>query len=160
MKQRLFVLYGRQDSGKTRTIKKACKKFLASANAQPSVSEGNIDGEGDIVYAVTKNDINVGFSSSGDNRAEVEKGLKALKDCEIVVCATRGRGESMHYIYRYIDKTDHQLYWIRQPVLDAYYEKGREGAATKVDVMRYRKKRNRIVVDLILDILKVELDAA
>lgn len=163
MKQHLFALYGRGDSGKTCTIKDACRQFVASADAPPSVSEGNLDGEGDIVYAVTKNGTKVGFSSSGDNRAEVEKGLKKLKGCRIVVCATRARftkDGSMHAVYHHVERGGHKLYWIRQPVLDADYEKGHEGAAGKVDVERYRKKHNRAVVDLILDILTKELDVA
>lgn len=158
MKQRLFVLYGRQDSGKTCTIKKACELFSAQENTSILSCE-KVDEE-DIVCVVEINGTKVGFSSSGDIREHVENGLKALKDCQIVVCATRQKGPSMHYIYEYIGNTDHQLYWIRQPVLDAYYENKHTGAASKVDVEGYRENHNQLVVDLILDVLAKDVDTA
>lgn len=155
MNQRLFVLYGRQNSGKTCTIKKACELFSAQENASVLSCE-RVDE--DVVCIVEINGTKVGFSSGGDTLKQVRDGLNKLKECGIIVCATRGRGPSMHYIYKYIDKTD-QFYWIRQPVLDAYYEGKHTGAAAKVDVGRYRKKHNRVVIDLILDILAKEVGA-
>jgi len=158
MNQRLFVLYGRQNSGKTCTIKKACELFSAQENASVLSCE-KVDEE-DMVCIVEINGTKVGFSSGGDIREHVENGLVKLKDCEIVVCATRQKGPSMHYIYEYIGSTGHPLYWIRQPVLDAYYEGRHTGAAAKVDVGRYRENHNQIVVDLIFDILAKEVNTA
>ena len=159
MKQHLFALYGRGASGKTTTIKCACKLFADNAGAGIEGWDGQIDNNEDIVCFVETNGVRVGFSSGGDTLEAVRDGLNELteKGCKIVVCATRTSGETLDPVYEHIKENTHQLYWIRQAVLDAKYEDGHEGAVA-VDMKPYRKKVNKVVTDFILALVNAELN--
>ena len=159
MQKHIFALSGPSDSGKTTTINDACELFGNIKGVEKLFCDPNPKStEEDFVRGYKINGIHVGFSSGGDWEGAVEYGFKKLKDYEIIVCATRTKGEPIKYIKRYTKNNKYHLFRIHQPVLHAYYEIGNGSADANLDREEYYSKRNEIIVDLILALVNAELN--
>jgi hypothetical protein len=100
MEKTIIAVYGRQNEGKSDTIKRVCRTILAHyPKAVPSEVPTY---EGDIFMHIELLGIKIGFSSKGDppevatSYNEVWK--LAETGCQIIICATRTRGATTYKI--------------------------------------------------------------
>lgn len=106
MQKVLFRVYGRPASGKTTAINLAFDKFKERHPNATCVLPYENDGHGDILVAVEVKGISVGFSSIGDDVAQIKENLQKLreKNCDIIVCATRTHGGTKDAVMEFNDE--------------------------------------------------------
>jgi hypothetical protein len=115
MNKTIIAIYGRAGEGKSTSIKLACKKLLRDyPNATPPI-EGVKD-NGDILTVITLGDVKIGFESQGDPKSRMirEDTLRQLanQDCQIIICATRTRSETVRKVDQIANEFDYHTLWL------------------------------------------------
>ncbi|WP_421853380.1 hypothetical protein [Marinomonas sp.] len=106
--ERVFVLYGTSNSGKTSTLNELIEILRVSSDE--IILDDNIDNN-DHRFVCFANGKYVGVSTQGDCGTQVQEHLDVIeKHCNIIFCATRTRGITCaHVVERFGDK----LTWIQ-----------------------------------------------
>ena len=97
-KPTIIVLRGPADSGKTTTIKEVNKKLIAlgAEMIQPKYIE---ESGGDFAAKLRFRGKTIGIVSTGDLRKYQKDFFDSIgNDCDIYVCASRTKGETVKYI--------------------------------------------------------------
>ncbi|MGE4455274.1 MAG: hypothetical protein AB7D92_12175 [Sphaerochaeta sp.] len=123
--EKVIGLYGKGDSGKSRTLY-LLAKLLIENGALLLRSTENIDffndnplrASGttcDFRAVFTLNDKIIGITSKGDNDKEMESNLQFLKEgaeCDIVFSATLSRGVTTNALFSYAEDHSAVLIWV------------------------------------------------
>lgn len=115
MNKTIIAVYGRASEGKSTSIKLACRKLLRDfPNAVPPV-EG-VNDNGDILTVITLGDIRIGFESQGDPKSRMisEDTLRQLanQECDIIICATRTRSETVRKVDEIANEFGYHTLWL------------------------------------------------
>jgi hypothetical protein len=137
MQRTIITVYGRANEGKTSTIRKIVGLLRAKFPKATLSSEPNPQEELlltiDIPYLQGAKNVRIGIESAGDPngrmvnedtlgafaRPKTEDNL--LGGCDIIICTTRTRGETMHLVQRISNEHDYHLLWTSSnfsPTLD------------------------------------------
>ena len=121
MNKTIIAIYGRENEGKSETIKKVCKILLRDfPNAIPSSTPNYL---GDILLAIQLSKIKIGIESQGDPNSRMLNNdtIKKLADseldselggCDIIICATRTNGKTVKKVDEIADKYNYHTLWI------------------------------------------------
>lgn len=95
--KKIFILYGQQNCGKTKTVKKVFSEVQKKDNV--IVENLNSKLRTEIFNIVSLAKIRIGFSSMGDVRKKACDRLAILcrKNCDVIICAARGTQK--HSVY-------------------------------------------------------------
>ncbi|WP_046755755.1 hypothetical protein [Kordia jejudonensis] len=121
MNRTIIAVYGRQGKGKSDTIKKAALLLIEqNPDANTTIK---YDFKYDILLTIQIGSIKIGFESQGDPKSRMitEDTLRQLADdklnpeignCDIIVCASRTRGETVWKVDQIADEYDFHTLWI------------------------------------------------
>ena len=101
---KILVLYGRSNVGKTGTLLKLMDILHLKgsvAKTQPYLS--SIDKTEIIIY----NGKRIGITSRGDDKKTLEKSFIDMGECDLYICASRTKGETINYINAF----QAEVYW-------------------------------------------------
>ena len=140
----LIVLRGRAKCGKTTAIKITRDKLLALGAKVIFTDPVEKPGE-DIVIKLEFRGKKIGIVSSGDARKWQEIFFRAVgEDCDIYICATRSKGETISFIREKFPKS--AIYWHKKHAIDR--EK------TQVELSEeFNEKVNQYEADIIVESL-------
>lgn len=115
MNKTIIAIYGRAEEGKSTAIKLACRKLLRDfPNAVPP-AEG-VNDNGDILTVITMGDVKIGFESQGDPKSRMirEDTLRQLANqgCQIIICATRTRSETVRKVDEIANEFGYHTIWM------------------------------------------------
>lgn len=121
MKKTIIVLYGRQNEGKSHTLKTVCSTLLSTYPQAVPSEQPNY--RGDILVNIDIDEIRIGIESEGDpngrlvrdntlSRLADKKLDPSLGDCDIILCATRTRGKTVRVIEDIADTYDYHTIWL------------------------------------------------
>jgi hypothetical protein len=111
--EQIIVLSGRSNIGKSNTIKIVYERLLTKY-PYPSliILPDTLAETGKEIWVVIKiNGKRIGIESRGDNRTLVENALSIFVDykCDIILCASRTRGESWDAIQAFGSAHDYNI---------------------------------------------------
>jgi len=114
MKKIIIAVWGRGSVGKTTTIKEVYKMLLEKYKDSEEIYNKSAQVEIEVVLRI--NGHLVGLVSKGDPGSGLDERLKILVTigCEVIVCATRTRGNTEDYVNSY--KPDYSIEWLEQAV--------------------------------------------
>ena len=109
MNKTIIAIYGRQEEGKSATIKLAFQHL--TTKYPNAIFDRHLNMSGDILTVVELNGTKIGFESQGDPNSRIisQDTLRKLADqsfdavlggCDIIICATRTEGNT-------VKKVDH-----------------------------------------------------
>ena len=106
MKNTIFVLQGKSNTGKTQTIKKIYNLlYNQHFNTRTTDYINPVAPDFDIFSADIRtilkiNNINIGFESQGDPNSRLENSLEFFieKECQMIICGARTRGMTNDWI--------------------------------------------------------------
>lgn len=118
IKQKLIIaLYNRGTTGKSTTIKKVYEKLKSGF---PEISmytyyNNNLD-QGDISIMLFIKNILIGIESQGDPGSRVLRSIPTFveNNCDIILCATRTRGETVKVVQLY--EKEFEIKWIKKEI--------------------------------------------
>lgn len=113
----ILSVWNTAGKGKSQTIRELARLLLASYPAYVSIDPITISipPDRDFLIVVEVDGIRVGIASQGDPGTGLERKLRKLADefnCDIIVCATRTRGESVKIVDRVANDYDYNTIWI------------------------------------------------
>jgi hypothetical protein len=110
--KRAIALRGRADSGKTYTISKVYELLKAK---YPAFKEEDFKITVDIRVILIINGFRIGIESQGDPDSRLENSLNLFikKKCDVIVCATRTRGQTVEAVEK-LSKFDYEIKWLEQ----------------------------------------------
>lgn len=109
MKKRIIVLYNKSNSGKSTIFKNVdeliSKKYKDCKNT-------TLHNNYDICKIYNINGISVGIESQGDPGSRLNESLKCFneKKCDIIICTSRTKGETVNSIVAY-EKFGYEILW-------------------------------------------------
>lgn len=121
MNKTIIAVYGRQNEGKSETIRKVCELLIANfPNAVPNPSV--IHYNGDILVTIQLGAIKIGLESQGDPNSRMisEDTLAKLADkninpvlggCDIIVCATRTKRGTVDKVDSIANQYNYHTLW-------------------------------------------------
>lgn len=117
MNKTIIAVYGRAGEGKSSTIKLVCQKLLNEfPNATSSIPKEEISYSGDILLIITLGSVRIGIESQGDPKSRMitEETIKYLAEekCDIILCATRTSGETVHIVDEIANSHDYRTLWL------------------------------------------------
>ena len=100
MKKFIIANHGQSNKGKSESIKNVAKIILAK-NPQANSAPDPVDYTYDIRVLITIGKIKIAIDSQGDPNTGLFDRLEewALKNCEIILCTIRTRGETEDAVY-------------------------------------------------------------
>ena len=107
--ERIIVLYGAANRGKTTTLK-ILMGLLTLVSESYDVWQETDDAWGRFVV----NDRKVSICTSGDNEYVVKDNIKNYKDCDIFVSASRTKGGSVNEIEKFAEKKKVEIDWVEK----------------------------------------------
>lgn len=141
----IIVISGKNNTGRTRSIKEACHLFSGLPKVK-KISDGDIECAGDIIHAFEINKIKVGFISSGEVVDDIKKNLdlKLIKKCNIIVCASRASKKTRTVIKDHAKENKYKTCWIGKLT-------ARDGDLCGVDdIKKYQNDCNTTLAELIV----------
>lgn len=123
MNKTIIAVYGGQNEGKSETIKNVCRLILDNFPiAVPSTPKELIDYTTDILIVIKIGSIKIGIESQGDPNSRMfwDNTIEKLADdnldpqlgsCDIILCATRTRGETMTKVREIAQKYSYYTIW-------------------------------------------------
>jgi hypothetical protein len=110
--KRAIALKGRANSGKTYTISKVYELLKAK---YPAFKEEDFKITVDIRVILIINGFRIGIESQGDPDSRLEKSLNLFikKECDVIVCATRTRGQTVEAVEK-LSKFGYDFKWFEQ----------------------------------------------
>lgn len=120
----IIAVYGRQNEGKSETIKNVCKILLANfPNVIPSIPIQDINYNSDILLTIQLGTILIGIESQGDpnSRMIYDDTVKDLvnQKCDIIICATRTDGMTVQKVDNIAASFQYRVIW-----KSSYYNSG------------------------------------
>lgn len=121
MNKTIIAIYGRQNEGKSETIKNVCRLLIANfPNAIPNPL--SINYHGDILVTIQLGAIKIGIESQGDpnSRMLYEDTIRKLADfnldptlggCDIILCATRTEGKTVNKVDAIATQYNYHTLW-------------------------------------------------
>lgn len=114
-KKSIIAIYGRQNEGKSEIIKRVCQLLIANhSDAIPSSQI--VDYNTDVLLTIQIGTIKIGIESQGDpgtrmlNEGEsIEQLAKTV--CDIIICVSRSRGETVNRIDEVANKYGYETIW-------------------------------------------------
>ncbi|WP_139123450.1 hypothetical protein [Aliivibrio fischeri] len=106
--QLVYALYGASNTGKTTSLKYLTKKL-----EEVAIPCYHTPIDDDFCVSFIIKGMKVGIISGGDNRQIIESGLEKINDgknCDIIFCAARTRGQTTHYLMDIFKKNE--LRWV------------------------------------------------
>jgi RNase H-fold protein (predicted Holliday junction resolvase) len=110
--KRAIALKGRADSGKTFTISKVYELLKAK---YPPIEEEDFKIASDIRVILIIKGFKIGIESQGDPDSRLKNSLNLFikKECDVIVCATRTRGQTVEAVEK-LSKFDYEIKWLEQ----------------------------------------------
>ena len=106
---KIIALWGKHDSGKTNTM-----KFLRDILLKRGAKETKIVDEYDFISVFDFQDKKVGVISGGDTKDILTGNFGKLpKDCDVVICPSRTKGETVHYLEEFVFNQE-DLIWVKK----------------------------------------------
>lgn len=120
MKKTIIAIYGRQNEGKSETIKQACKIILETfPNAIASINPVNYSW--DIFLTIKIENWKIGFVSQGDPNSEaIREGTvgkladpddKEFGACDIIICASRTKATTVDILEEVSKRHNFHIIW-------------------------------------------------
>ena len=99
----LIAVRGVANRGKSASIKEV---YLLLKRAYPGAEFEDIFIGADITAIITINGLKVGVESQGDPNSRLFKSLPHFvrRGCQVIICATRTRGETVDLVNKYADR--------------------------------------------------------
>lgn len=116
-KKLLLGVFGASERGKTQTLSKLIDKFESdksySIPFELKVSELS---SSDEIAIFEKSGIKIGISTEGDYQEIVDKTVRKLINygCDLIVTATRTKGETTNLINQLADKYCYEMQWFEK----------------------------------------------
>lgn len=111
--KKIIVLYGRAKTGKTSTL----NLLIEFLDKNKKVEENHLteDRRVSIFYGNKK----IAITTCGDNGFELKENIKYFEeeDCDILVTATRTRGETTEILNDYAKEINTKIVWIEKTFL-------------------------------------------
>lgn len=126
MNQKIVILSGKRNCGKTTTIKLIYKLLLKKhPNAKKVLEKTYGD---DVLIVLNINEKIIGISSQGDHKKYVEKHLKTLMDenCSLILTATRTREGTIEAVKHYCPPFQMKRYIQKYPDKNNYISSNQE----------------------------------
>lgn len=115
MNKTIIAVYGRASEGKSTSIKSACRKLLRDFPNAVAPAKG-VNDNGDILTVITLGDVRIGFESQGDPKSRMisEDTLRQLanQECDIIICATRTRSETVRKVDEIANEFGYHTLWL------------------------------------------------
>ncbi|MBO4473025.1 MAG: hypothetical protein IJT04_02960 [Bacteroidales bacterium] len=112
---KIIALFGIGNSHKTTSIKLFFDQYVNLKNGFTNINDMSEAGRKDIIITAIYNEkIKVGIASQGDSRWFLEKEFEVLKDCEIVICACRTKGNGPSFLKEKATETNGGIIWIEK----------------------------------------------
>lgn len=113
MNKTIIGIYGPSGQGKSSTIKRVCQLILANFPAA-SHNPITIDYSVDIFVVITIGKVTVGIESQGDPNSRLAESLKEFvnQNCDLIVCATRTSGQTVHAVEKMYSKHGYENIWV------------------------------------------------
>lgn len=117
----IIVIYGRQNEGKSETIKRICQLILSDfPYARPSKTP---DYSGVILLSIQIGNIKIGIESQGDPNSRMlnQDTIRKLADknedpilggCDIIICTTRTGGKTVHKVDEIANDYAYHTLWM------------------------------------------------
>ncbi len=114
MEKTIIAVYGSQQKGKSETIKNIYQLILPDPNASLLELEKENNFKQDILLTIQFGNFVIGLESQGDPYGRSKQTLPRLakKGCDIIVCASRTRGETVNIINKVAEDHDYHTLWI------------------------------------------------
>lgn len=114
-KKLIIAVYGRQDEGKSETIRRVYD-LLMQTKPTP-VLDREVPIAGDILVILTMaNGLRIGIESQGDPKSRMiyERTVRHLAElnCDIIICASRTRGETVWEVDIIANEFGYSTLWI------------------------------------------------
>ncbi|WP_456105072.1 hypothetical protein [Prevotella sp.] len=105
----IIVLYRRANTGKTTTLNYLIGLLDKSKEEMQSLTK-------DRRVTISYGNKSIAVTTQGDNKYEIEENIKFFEneDCDILVTATRSRGQTTDGIYEYHKKINAKIIWIEK----------------------------------------------
>lgn len=140
---KIIALWEKHDSGKTSTI-----KFLRDILLKRGAKEEKIVEENDFISVFDFQNKKVGVISGGDTKEILNANMNLLpKDCDVVICPSRTKGETVHYLEALVCKQE-DLIWV---------EKARIKNNGKYSVQKEENIINLVQAEVLFEELKLQL---
>tara|TARA_R110000868_G_scaffold396876_1_gene669269 strand:+ start:9604 stop:10062 length:459 start_codon:yes stop_codon:yes gene_type:complete len=115
--KKIFVLKGKDGSGKTTKINTIADWIIKTYNVQNTIGLDVTNFQKDTFGILTIGKLKIGINSAGDNEGEVKK-LDLLTekhenelDVDIIICACRTKGKGRKYI---VDNYNYSNGWLQK----------------------------------------------
>ena len=105
----IIVLYRRANTGKTTTLNYLIGLLDKSKEEMQSLTK-------DRRVTISYGNKSIAVTTQGDNKYEIEENIKFFEkeDCDILITATRSRGQTTDAIYKYHKEINAKIIWIEK----------------------------------------------
>ena len=105
----IIVLYRRANTGKTTTLNYLIGLLDKSKEEMQSLTK-------DRRVTISYGNKSIAVTTQGDNKYEIEENIKFFEkeDCDILITATRSRGQTTDAIYKYHKEINVKIIWIEK----------------------------------------------
>ena len=105
----IIVLYRRANTGKTTTLNYLIGLLDKSKEEMQSLTE-------DRRVVISYDNKSIAVTTQGDNENEINRNIKFFEkeDCDILVTATRSKGQTPRAIYNYHKEINAKIIWIEK----------------------------------------------
>ena len=113
MSKKYFICdFARSDSGKTTALNQLAKKLKQHKDVVQSDSDDLQNG--DMWYLFEYKEKKICIITSGDNSKDMEEwfGWALKANADVVVCASRSKGETIDCVNEYAEKGDYYVVWL------------------------------------------------
>jgi len=132
--RKIFGLYGAANVGKSQTIKEVYN-LLSSEYKTAKIKHQIL--ESDIIVVLTIDGITIGIESQGDPNSRLAESLSLFvkMECNIIICATRTRGQTVDAVNKLVKNHEYEVLWLKQDVKSdgSEYESNKAMARRIVD---------------------------
>ncbi|MEN6511556.1 MAG: hypothetical protein ABFD00_06960 [Chloroherpetonaceae bacterium] len=113
MKKTIIAIWGNANSGKSTTIKLIYTKLI-EIYQQIKVLHKGPSNTFDITKIIQIEDIKVGIESQGDPNSNLFNSLRLFskEKCQIIVCATRTKGNTVNEVMKYENQYAYEVIWL------------------------------------------------
>lgn len=110
----IIALWGRSNVGKTQTIVCLYNIFCAYPNVHDTLIPAQREISAIITLKSGTGNITIGFESQGDPNTDIESRLEqsAINSCDIIVCASRTRGDTAYAVEDIAKKYGYRIVWV------------------------------------------------
>ena len=152
---KVIALWGRESVGKSTTLKRFLLRLLSRYNLSATNLEDNsfftrdvlereIANENenllsknckvrDYIVKIEIDGVKYGITTHGDNEWFLRNGFDALKDCDVVFCATRTKRATVEFVKKHSEK----LIWVAK----TYVSGDREILKDELDIVNYTNEQ-------------------